>query len=125
MTVAILLENTIRCAALTLKVDLDADAIPATTQGCPLIPMRHLRSTLLIDLLSNVMKSAGEKPVPIAELYGRVLEGFGPENCKPYVNCPHYSTPHAEYKHVTRLALWDGQRRGLFQRAGRGAWKLA
>ena len=124
MTVAMLLENTLRCAALTLKVDLADDAVPATTHGCPLIPLRHLQATLLRDLLRDTLKASPEG-LTTAELYDRVLAGFGVENCKPYVNCPHYSTPHAEYKHVTRLALWEGQRRGAFVRTGRGQWKLA
>lgn len=126
MTVAMLLENTLRCAALTLRVDLADDSVPATTQDCPLIPIRHLQATLLRDLLKDVLKSAptGEG-ITTAALYDRVLSSFGVENCRPYVNCPHYSTPHAEYKHVTRLALWDGQRRGVFTRVGRNAWKLA
>jgi hypothetical protein len=123
MTVAMLLENTLRCAALTLKVDLGDDAVPATTHGCPLIPLRHLQATLLRDLLRGTLKDAPEG-LTTAELYGRVLSGFGAENCRPYVNCPHYATPHGEYKHVTRLALWDGQRRGMFLRTGRGRWKL-
>ncbi len=124
MTVAMLLENTLRCAALTLKVDLGDDAVPATTKDCPVIPIRHLQATLLRDLLRDLLKASPEG-VRTADLYDRVLAAFGAENCRPYVNCPHYATPPAEYKHVTRLALWDGQRRGLFQRAGRGAWKLA
>jgi methylenetetrahydrofolate dehydrogenase (NADP+)/methenyltetrahydrofolate cyclohydrolase len=124
MTVAMLLENTLRCAALTLKVDLGDDAVPATTQDCPLIPLRHLQATLLRDLLRDLLKASPEG-MPTAEIYQRVLGAFGAENCRPYVNCPHYSTPHAEYKHVTRLALWDGQRRGAFLRTGRGRWKLA
>jgi methylenetetrahydrofolate dehydrogenase (NADP+)/methenyltetrahydrofolate cyclohydrolase len=124
MTVAMLLENTLRCAALTLRVDLGDDAVPATTKDCPLIPVRHLQATLLRDLLRDALKSAPEG-MTTEQLYERVLAGFGVENCKPYVNCPHYSTPHAEYKHVARLALWDGQRRGLFRRVGRGTWRLA
>jgi methylenetetrahydrofolate dehydrogenase (NADP+)/methenyltetrahydrofolate cyclohydrolase len=124
MTVAMLLENTLRCAALTLRVDLGDDSVPATSKECPLIPVRHLQATLLRDLLVNTLKSAPDRGMTTSELYDRVLAGFGVENCKPYVNCPHYSTPHAEYKHVTRLTLWDGQRRGLFQRVGRGSWKL-
>jgi methylenetetrahydrofolate dehydrogenase (NADP+)/methenyltetrahydrofolate cyclohydrolase len=123
MTVAMLLENTLRCAALTLKVDLGDDAVPATTQDCPLIPLRHLQATLLRELLRDALKPATEG-LTTDEIYQRVLAAFGVENCKPYVNCPHYSTPHAEYKHVTRLALWDGQRRGMFLRTGRGRWKL-
>jgi methylenetetrahydrofolate dehydrogenase (NADP+)/methenyltetrahydrofolate cyclohydrolase len=126
MTVAMLLENTLRCAALTLKVDLDDDSVPATSQGCPNIPLRHLQTTLLREFLKDTLKAAGaNKTVATTELYARVLDAFGVENCKPYVNCPHYATPHAEYKHVTRLALWDGQRRGMFMREGRGFWKLA
>jgi methylenetetrahydrofolate dehydrogenase (NADP+)/methenyltetrahydrofolate cyclohydrolase len=35
MTVAMLLENTLRCAALTLKVDLDDDSVPATSTSPP------------------------------------------------------------------------------------------
>ena len=76
------------------------------------------------DLLRDALRTAPAQGLSTQALYDRVLAGFGVETCKPYVNCPHYATPHAEYKHVTRLALWDGQRRGLFQRAGRGAWKL-
>jgi methylenetetrahydrofolate dehydrogenase (NADP+)/methenyltetrahydrofolate cyclohydrolase len=126
MTVAMLLENTLRCAALTLKVDLADDSVPATTQGCPLIPVRHLQGTLLRDLLKDVLKSApAGEGISINDIYDRVVAAFGVEGCKPYVNCPHYSTPHAEYKHVTRLALWDGQRRNLFQRIGQGSWRLA
>jgi methylenetetrahydrofolate dehydrogenase (NADP+)/methenyltetrahydrofolate cyclohydrolase len=124
MTVAMLLENTLRCAALTLKVDLGDDAVPATTQGCPLIPLRHLQTTLLRDLLRDVLKASAEG-MSSGDVYEKVLSAFGVETCKPYVNCPHYSTPHAEYKHVTPLALWDGQRRGLFTRVGKGNWKLA
>jgi methylenetetrahydrofolate dehydrogenase (NADP+)/methenyltetrahydrofolate cyclohydrolase len=125
MTVAMLLENTLRCAALTLKVDLEDDAVPATSHGCPLIPLRHLQTTLLRDLLKDVLNEAAGAAVPITDIYSRVLNAFGVENCKPYVNCPHYATPHAEYKHVTRLALWDGHRRGTFTREGRGYWKIA
>jgi methylenetetrahydrofolate dehydrogenase (NADP+)/methenyltetrahydrofolate cyclohydrolase len=124
MTVAMLLENTLRCAALTLKVDLGDDSVPATTQDCPLIPIRHLQATLLRDLLRDTLKTSPEG-LTTDEIYSRVLASFGVENCKPYVNCPHYSTPHPEYKHVTRLALWDGQRRGALVRTGKGRWKLA
>ncbi len=130
MTVAMLLENTLRCAALTLKVDLEDDAVPATTQQCPMIPLRHGQQEDLRGLLRAALAEAAKPPgmeagVTTAELYGRVLEGFGAYACQPNVNCPHYSTPHAEYKHVVRLALWDGQRRGLFMRVRRGFWKLA
>jgi hypothetical protein len=124
MTVAMLLENTLRCAALTLRVDLDDDSVPATTHGCPLIPLRHLQATLLRDFLRDTLEDAGEG-LTTQEIYQRVLSSFGAENCKPYVNCPHYATTHPEYKHVTRLALWDGQRRGTLVRTGKGRWKVA
>jgi len=124
MTVAMLLENTLRCAALTLRVDLEDDSVPATTHGCPLIPIRHLQATLLRDFLRDTLNASPEG-LTTAEIYQRVLSSFGAENCKPYVNCPHYATTHPEYKHVTRLALWDAQRRGAVIRTGKGQWKLA
>lgn len=138
MTVAMLLENTLRSAALTWRVDLEDDAVPATTQQCPLIPLRHVQQTELRDVLRDALRrgaaavagsggggaSEGGGTATI-ELYRIVLEHFGDARCRPDVNCPHYATPHPEYKHVTRLALWDGQRRGEFQRVGRGFWKLA
>jgi hypothetical protein len=130
MTVAMLLENTLRCAALTLKVDLEDEAVPATTQQCPMIPLRHGQQADLRQLLRAALAEAAATrgagaAVPTTELYQKVLEGFGAYTCQPNVNCPHYSTPHPEYKHVVRLALWDGQRRGLFMRVERGMWKLA
>ena len=129
MTIAMLLENTLRSAALTWRVDLEDDAVPATTQNCPVIPLRHAQQTELRDVLRAALRRGGAggegAGTATADLYRVVLDHFGAAACHPDVNCPHYAAPHPEYKHVTRLALWDGQRRGEFQRAGRGVWKLA
>ena len=51
------------------------------------------------------------------------MKQFGTEVCRPDLACPHYQNAHAEFKHVTRLSLWEGLRSGDFCRAGGGGWK--
>jgi methylenetetrahydrofolate dehydrogenase (NADP+)/methenyltetrahydrofolate cyclohydrolase len=122
MTVAMLLKNTLRSAALMWGVDMEDDAVPATSQACPRIPLRDLRHTALRDLLRRALRE--DVPTTTEALYRQVIERFGEDAARQDVLCPHYKTPHAEYKHVTRLALWDGLKSGEFMRAGGGAWKL-
>ena len=122
MTVAMLLRNTLRSAELVLGIDLEDDAVPATTASCPMIPLKHLRHSELRAFLRGFLRR--EQATGLPEIYQRVLERFGAEACRPELSCPNYSTPHAEYLHIVRLTLWDGQRSGEFTRAGGGTWKL-
>ncbi len=121
MTVAMLLRNTVQSAALVLGVDLGDDSVPATTAGCPDIPLRFVRRGELRAFLLGLLSAA--QPTSAATIYDRVLAHFGPGQCRPGELCPHYATPHPEFWHVVRLALWDGQRAGEFTRAGGGLWK--
>jgi methylenetetrahydrofolate dehydrogenase (NADP+)/methenyltetrahydrofolate cyclohydrolase len=121
MTVAMLLENTRRCAGLVWGIDFQDDTVPATTRDCPTLPITYLRRTELREFLRQTL--AGGQPMKIDEIYRRTLEKFGEEVCRPEERCPYYSTEHPEYQHVVRLALWDGQRAGEFTRIGGGVWK--
>jgi hypothetical protein len=122
MTVAMLLKNTLRSAELVFGIDFEDDAVPATTQACPLIPLKHLRSSDLRAYLRTLLQR--DRPLSLTDIYESILRRFGPELCRPDLMCPNYSTPHPEFRHITRLALWDGQRGGEFSRAGGGQWKL-
>ncbi|MGH7213976.1 MAG: bifunctional 5,10-methylenetetrahydrofolate dehydrogenase/5,10-methenyltetrahydrofolate cyclohydrolase [Tepidisphaeraceae bacterium] len=123
MTVAMLLQNTLRSAELVSGVDLDDDAVPASTQDCPALPLTYMRHSDLREFLRTTLRR--DQAMPIAGVYAKVLEKFGPGGCKPEQLCPQYKTTHPEFRHIVRLALWDGQRAGEFTRAGRGNWKHA
>ena len=121
MTVAMLLKNTLRSAELVLGIDFDDDSVPATTHTCPSIPLKLLRQTELREVLRKTLYA---QATSLADVYAAVLAKFGPEVCRPDLSCPHYTTPHAEFKHVTRLALWEGLKAGEFSRVGDGLWRL-
>jgi len=121
MTVAMLLENSRRCAGLVWGIDFQDDTVPPTTQACPVLPITYLRRTELRDFLREILR--GDKPKTIAEIYQQVLGKFGADQCRPEEQCPYYSSAHPEFQHVVRLALWDGQRAGEFSRVASGVWK--
>ena len=121
MTVAMLLKNTLRSAELVLGIDFDDDSVPATSHTCPPIPLKLLRQTELRELLRKTLYA---QATSLSDVYSAVLAKFGPDVCRPDLSCPHYTTPHAEFKHVTRLALWEGLKAGEFSRVGDGLWRL-
>ena len=66
-----------------------------------------------------------ERAMGLPDVYEAVLRHFVEERCRPAEMCPEYRNPHPEYRHLTRLALWDLQRSGEAARLGGGMWKLA
>jgi len=88
-------------------------------KSCPKIPLKKFRKNELRNLLDNILTNDG---ISLDQIYLNVLNHFGDNICQPEQLCPHGSRTQPEYQHVVRLALWDGQRDGIYYKISYAFW---
>lgn len=89
--------------------------------NCPIIQLKKFRTSRLRELLDNVLTFKG---VDLEDIYSSVLSHFGNEICQPDKMCPHSNMKQPEFKHVVRLALWDGRNKRKYKNLRYKVWGL-